>query len=137
MLLTIEKVIILKTTSIFSGTPDPLLAEVATILKEPSFKAGETIFLKNDPGRSMFIIIDGRVRVHDGDRTIATLGPRDVFGELAALDPEPRLATVTAEEDMRLFELEQDTLYDLMEENIDVARGIIHVLCQRLRGKKQ
>jgi hypothetical protein len=38
----------------------------------------------------------GRVRVHDGEMTLNYLGRRDVFGEMAALDPEPRSATVTA-----------------------------------------
>jgi len=135
MLLTIEKVIILRTISIFSETPEEILAEVASILDESEVKAGETIFEKGEIGRSMYIIVEGKVRVHDEDRTIAELGERDVFGELAALDPEPRLASVTALEDTQLFRLDQDALYELMAEHIEVGRGIIRVLCQRLRSK--
>ena len=52
-------------------------------------------------GDSMYIVVDGRVRVYDGARTIIELGPREIFGELALLDPEPRLASVAAEEETR------------------------------------
>ena len=69
--------------------------------------------------------------------TLAKLTEREVFGELAALDPEPRVASVTALEDTDLFRINQDALYELMAEHIEVARGIIHILCSRLRGKAQ
>ena len=123
MLLTIETVIILKSTALFSNTPENLLADVAAIMKEREMSVGTTLFEKGDPGASTFIIAEGKMRVHDGGRTLAELGPRDVFGELAALDTEPRLATLTAMEETHLFEINQDTLYELMSENIEVVRG--------------
>ncbi len=135
MLSTIEKVITLKTASIFAGTPDEILAEVASLLEEVELKEGETIFEKGDAGDSMYIIVDGQVRVHDGGRTLNYLGEGDVFGEMAVLDPEPRLASVTAVEDTRLFRLDQEPFYELMDERIEVARGIIHVLSQHLRAR--
>lgn len=133
MLLTIEKIIILKTVTIFAQTPDDVLAEVASILEEVEVHAGDTIIEKDDLGKCMYIIIDGQVRVHDGDHTIAHLGARDIFGELAVLDPEPRSASVTAVTDTRLFRLDQEDFYELMSDRIEVVRGIIRVLCQRLR----
>lgn len=62
------------------------------------------------------------------------LNERTVFGELAALDPEPRSATITAIEDCHLFKLEEGPLYDLMAEHVEVVRGIIRVLCRRMRS---
>ena len=135
MLSTIEKVIILKTVSIFAGTPDEILAEVASLLEEVALIEGETIFEKGDAGDSMYIIVDGQVRVHDGGRTLNYLGEGDVFGEMAVLDPEPRLASVTAVEDTRLFRLDQEPFYELMDDRIEVARGIIRVLSQHLRAR--
>lgn len=134
MLLTIEKVMIMKTTDIFSQTREEYLAEVAAVLEEFPVKAGQTIIEKGEIGNAMYIIAEGRVRVHDGNRTIAVLGPRDVFGELAALDPEPRMASVTAVEDSQVFRLDQEALYEMMAEHIEVVRGIIRVLCRRLRA---
>ena len=137
VLLTIEKVVILKSVKIFSETPDEYLVDVANILKEVHAKAGQEIFKKGDIGTAMYIIVEGKVRVHDETREFAVLRDPDVFGELSALDPEPRSATATAIEDTHLFCLEGDALFELMAENIEVARGIIHVLCQRMRVRSQ
>lgn len=137
MLLTLEKVVILKSVSIFSDTPEELLAEVASILGEVEVGANETIIEKGEIGRSMYIIVDGSVRVHDGDRTIAELGPRDIFGELAALDPEPRSASVTSLAEAHLFRLDQHALYELMAEHSEVAYSIIRILCRRLRAQAE
>jgi HEAT repeat protein len=136
MLLTIEKVLILKTVSIFAETPEEILAEVAAILEEVDVQAGETILHKDDVGRCMYIIVDGRVRIHNGDQTIAYLEARDIFGELAVLDAEPRSASVTTEVDTHLFRLDQDALYELMADRFEVARGIIRVLCRRVRVRE-
>ena len=133
MRLTIEKVLILKSVNMFAETPEKSLAGIAAILEEQDVLSDEVIFEKGSLGKSMYIIVDGQVKVHDGDHTILTLGNRDVFGELAVLDPEPRSATVTATKDTTLFQLEQDALYELMAEHIDVARGVIKALCRRIR----
>jgi CRP-like cAMP-binding protein len=137
MLSTIEKVIILKTVGIFAETPDEILAEVATLLEEVELGIGETIFEKGDLGDCLYIIADGEVRVHDGERTLNHLGQGDVFGEMALLDPEPRLSSVTAVEDTRLLRLDQEPFYELMEDRVEVMRGIIHVLSRHLRARVQ
>jgi len=133
MLLTIEKVLILKSVSLFAETPEEILADIASILEELTLQPGESVFEKGDIGQEMYIIVDGRMRIHDGEKTIAFLRSRDVFGEMAALDPEARSATVTAVEETHLFKLGHHVLYELMTEHVDVVRGIIRVLCQRLR----
>lgn len=133
MLLTVEKVIILKSVSIFSRTPEEVLVDVASVLKEVDVKKGETIFEKGDIGTSMYFIVAGRLRVHDGEVTVAELGEREIVGELAVLDPQPRNASVTALEDTVLLQLDQEALYELMTDRVEVARGIIRVLCHKLR----
>jgi len=61
------------------------------------------------------------------------LGVGDIFGEMSALDPEVRSASITAVKDTRLFRIERGPLYRVMAQRIEVAQGIIHVLAQRLR----
>ena len=133
MLLTIEKVIILKSVSILSDITERGLVEAASVLEETRVEPGEIIFEKGDTGNSLYVIVEGAVRVHNGDKTIATLGPGEVFGELAALDPEPRMASVTATEPTLLLRMGHAELGELMSEHPEVATGIIHVLCRRLR----
>ncbi|MDQ4075412.1 MAG: HEAT repeat domain-containing protein [Chloroflexota bacterium] len=135
MFLTIEKVLILKSVSLFAGTPDDILAEVAALLEEAEYQAGETIFEQGELGTSLYIIVAGEVRVHDGELTLNHLGEHEIFGEMALLDPEPRMASVTAVVDTLLLRLDQDSFYDLMEQCSEIALGIIRVLSQRLRAR--
>lgn len=135
MLLTIERVIILKAVSIFSEISERGLIEAASVLEEIRAEADEQIFEKGDTGNSLYIVVEGKVRVHDGEKSIATLGPGEVFGELAALDPEPRMASVTATEATLLLRMGHTELGELMAEHVEVASGIIHVLCRRLRKR--
>ena len=137
MLTTIEKVIALKKVSIFAATPDEILADVAALLEEVHLDAGETIFEKGDVGDCMYIIVEGEVRVHDGERTLNHLVADDVFGEMAVLDAEPRMASVTAMVDTHLLRLAQEPLFELTDEQPEVARRIIRVLSRHLRARVQ
>ncbi len=132
-MLTIEKVLLLKGVSMFSATSEDTLADVASVLEEVELRPGERVFSKGDLGNSMFIVVSGRVRVFDGDKTINYLGEQEIFGELALLDPEPRSASVESAEETRLFRLDRDTLFELMTDNVGVVSGIMQVLCRRLR----
>ncbi len=134
-MISADKITTLRSVSVFTETPEPILAELAELLVEVEAKAGEVIFDKGDEGSCLFIIAEGRVRVSDGDRTLNYLGKRDVFGEMAALDPEARSATVTAVEDTLLLQLEAPALYDLIYRRPEVARGIIQVLVRHLRAR--
>lgn len=134
MLSLIEKVLILKSVTIFAETPPAVLAEVANLLEEVDLQPGERLFTKGEPGESLYIVVDGQVRVHDGEVTVNHLGPRTIVGEMAVLDAEPRLASVTAVTPTWLLRLNQEALYEVMADRVEIARGIIHVLSSRLRG---
>jgi len=82
----------------------------------------------------MYIIVDGSVRVHDGERTLSHLHAGDIFGEMAILDAEPRMASVSAVADTQLLRLDQESFYELMDDHSEVARGIILVLSRHLRA---
>ena len=136
MLLDIEKLLILKTVPIFAEAPDHVLAQVVSILEEQEFAADQRVFEKGDLGTSMYVIVSGKVRVHLEDRELTVLGERQVFGELALLDPEPRSASVTATEPTLLFKISQSAIYELMANHIEITRGIMKVLCRRIRQVK-
>lgn len=133
MLLTIEKVAILKSINIFAETPDYILASVAAITDELDVLPGETLIREGEYGDCMYILVDGQVRVHRGERTILTLGPGKSVGELAVLDPEPRSASVTALAETHLFRIERTAFDEVMADRPEIARAVIQALCQRLR----
>ncbi len=133
MLLTIEKVLILRSVGIFSQVRESSLTQAAQSVREVPVKAGDAIFEYGDFGDALYIVASGRLKVHIGDKVLAEIGERQVVGEMAALDPEPRSASVTAVEDGLLLRMSSDSLERLIGDDIRVARGIIHELCDRLR----
>src|SRR5688500_17992407 len=133
MLSTVEKVLFLKSIDLFSQIPGEDLAQVALITHEEAREQGERIFGEGEVGDALYLVVDGRVRVHTEMRDIAELGERECFGEMALLDASPRSATVTALEDVNLLRISREDFQDLLTEKPEIALGIIQVLTRRLR----
>jgi hypothetical protein len=129
----LERVVVLKSTSLFAQTPENVLSSIVPIMREVTFKEGQEIFAKGDIGTSLFILHDGQVGIFNGHQQLATFGPGDFFGELALLDTEPRSASAAALSQVVAFRLDQEDFYDVMEERGEVMRNILRMLCQRIR----
>jgi ATP/ADP translocase len=135
MLSVLERVVVLKTVGIFAATPDAVLADVADLLEEVDADAGTVVIRQGDVGDSLYVIVDGAVEVTDGARVVDRLGVREVFGEMALLDPAPRMASVTATEPTRLLRLDQAPFGALLLDRPEIAVAILRVLSQRLRAR--
>ena len=81
----------------------------------------------------MYIVATGEVEVIVNGKVVSTIGEKNIFGELAALDPEPRSATIKTTKNSLLFQVDGVVMYNLIAEYGDVARGIMKILCQRIR----
>jgi hypothetical protein len=95
------------------------LAEDATM---HVFSAGEMIIREGEPGRSVYIILDGRVRVFtrdsgDNELELATLGVGQFFGEMSFVSGEPRSSSVAALELSVVVELSYDSMANIVEQN--------------------
>ncbi|MFM8322788.1 MAG: cyclic nucleotide-binding domain-containing protein [Chloroflexota bacterium] len=130
-----ERVALLRTVSLFSEIPDEILAELAALLTPVEMTPKQVLFNKGDLGDSMYIIVRGWILIHDGEMEVNRLGPADVFGEMAIVDDQPRLASATALDNTQLLRLSQDTFYELMDHRSEFARGVIRVLNRRLRSR--
>lgn len=136
-LLLVEKVLILKSLSIFKDTPENILADLAPLMLEEEYEKDTLLFREGETGDCMFIIRNGEVRIHKGTTTLAVLKEREVFGELSLLDAETRSASATCQTDCILFRIDQEPFYELIDSRPEVARGIIKMLCQRLRAQNE
>ena len=136
MLLPIERIILLRTVPIFARAPEVVLRDVAAAVEEESYSAGETIFRQGELGRAMYVVAEGRVSIDIGGNVVGTLGERQVFGEMAAIDPEPRSATVAATEDVVLLKLGHHMLFELLADRHEVVQGIIQMLCERISARE-
>lgn len=136
-LLLIEKVLLLKSLSLFEETPETVLAELAEILIEEDFEEGKSIFQAGDEAHCMYIIFKGEVKIHKGAHTFAILKENDFFGELSLLDTDTRSASATTNTEALLLKIDQEPFYELMESRIEVAKGIIKTLCRRLKAQNE
>jgi CRP-like cAMP-binding protein len=133
MISTVEKVLFLKSIDLFSQIPGEDLAAVAQISSEDVRDPGDEIFSEGQAGDALYLVIEGRVRVHKVDRLIAELGERECFGEMALLDAAPRSASVTSLVPTTLLKIAREDFQEIMSEKPEIAQGVIKVLTRRLR----
>jgi hypothetical protein len=134
MIPLIEKVMILKGSEFFRNFPGSDLAGIASLADVVYCEAGDVVFEQGDQGDAFFVVVQGSIKISRGAVDLATLGPREGFGEMSLLDREERSATATASEDTTLLRLDRDSFDRAVEANPVVARGIYRVLTERLRN---
>jgi len=136
VLLTIERVVLLKQVSLFERTPDRVLAGLARTLVEEEFAAGTDLIVEGAVEDWLFVLIDGSVRVTRSDRVV-DLEAGQVVGELAVLEPEPRTATVSALTDVHAFRLRKVDFDEALRTRPEIAAGVIAELVRRLREARR
>jgi hypothetical protein len=129
---TLEKTIILKSASLFSAIAAETLSRVAQLAEEVSLSAGSTLYREGDPGVALYVVASGAVAVSMGGSELAVLRRGDPFGEVAVLNRDVYRAAVKAAEDTVLLRIEQDDLFELMQANSEIMRGIIGLLARRV-----
>jgi CRP-like cAMP-binding protein len=102
------------------------------------FRAGEVVFEQGSAGRQMYVVNAGRVNVlrsaNGRQVQIGTLGPGDIFGEMALVDDLPRSATVVAaEEDTRILEIDHALFIYLVGQQPTFALMVLKAISLRLR----
>ncbi len=137
MLLTVEKVLYLKSAPVFAGLEGEELAALADIALEKEFNPGEIIFEEGDPAHHLYILVRGRVevfrRVDSKERSLASLDQKECFGEMAILDDEPRSASVRAIEISLVLKIDRESFRELINERPQISFAIFKILTSRLR----
>lgn len=136
---TLEKMIGLRSVSIFDGLEPEDLAQLARAGTESWFTHDEVLCREGEMSDEVFVLLAGEVsiirREGDVDRIVAVEGPGSCIGELAVLDPAPREATVVASTvAVRTFRLSGRAFRDAINASPAVSEGILRLLARRLRG---
>jgi CRP/FNR family transcriptional regulator, cyclic AMP receptor protein len=132
-MLIIEKVLLLKNSSIFHNCKEIDLVEIASICQEQQVDTNAVLFQKGDAGNCVYFIYKGKVSIHDGEHQLAELSENEIFGELSLLDSDSRSASATTLSECILLKIEQEDFYDVIATNTDILKGIMKTLCKRLR----
>jgi small-conductance mechanosensitive channel len=102
------------------------------------FAPGETVIRAGEPGSSMFVVHNGRVRVQVNEngrpRTVATLNEGDFFGEMALFTGEPRTANVVALEETEVLEIGHAAMKTVFDTNPDLVESLSFIMSERRQG---
>ena len=123
---------------LFHGLEDDELTRIAERMVRRRFRRNEVIFHETDPGDSLHVVVEGRVKITresiEGEEAIVVfLAPGDSFGELALLDGAPRSATATAVEPTETLMMSRETFAGLVEGDSPFRWRVLTGVAERIR----
>jgi CRP-like cAMP-binding protein len=126
----------------FSSLGEAQLSKLAETATLHVFQPGDVIIREGDPGRSVFLILAGRVRVftrdYRGDELdLAALGVGQFFGEMSFLTGKPRSSFVAAFEDSVLIELSYTAMANLVRENPQLKDTLVKYFRERIESTRK
>jgi len=130
---------LIRNVSIFNHLDAATAADLERLGEAREFRAGAVVVGQDDPGDSLFVLVEGKVKVvlfgKQGREIILTMfkTPGDFFGEMSLLDDEPRSATVVAVERSILFVLSRAAFRAHVEAQPRTALRVLQELSKRLR----
>jgi len=113
--------------------------KIAGMCARKRYAAREVVFFHGEPGREMYIVASGQLKVSVTSEEGKELGisifhQGDIFGELALLDGERRSATVTTIGPCELLVLHQNNLRQLIREHQSIGLQLLSILAGRVRA---
>lgn len=129
---------ILQQIPLFSSLNESELDAIDRVSITKIFPKEKIILLEDEDGDTLFIIMDGKVKVttysESGKEVIfSILNAGDFFGEMSLLDGKPRSATVVSMEDAQIQLIRRAEFYRLLEDHPRIALRLLEELASRLR----
>jgi CRP-like cAMP-binding protein len=134
MLTTVEKVIFLQDIDFFEFTPTEDLAYIAAITQEIRVAPGTIIYKEEDQSDSIYLVVEGRVRLHRGGEEIMVAMRKDIFGTWALFDDEPRVATASTIDETLLLRVSKEDFLDLLSDHTNITSSVFKALVKRIRN---
>lgn len=129
---------LLAVVPLFEALTEAELDIVAQRVRQRRYKDGDRIFHRNDPGVALYVIVSGKVKIHnetpDGtDCIICILDEGEFFGDLAVIDGAERSADASTVEPTELLMLTKDDLHDIISRYPRISLHLLATLAGRLR----
>ncbi|HEX4730925.1 MAG TPA: Crp/Fnr family transcriptional regulator [Solirubrobacterales bacterium] len=130
---------LLRSVPLFADLEEGELERFSQVAVPRSFPAATRVFHEGDSSDACYIVSEGSFRVtreHSDGRaiTLATLGPGEIFGELAMLDGDRRSASAESITDGTLLALPANDVRNLLSRNPEIALKLVAGLVRRLRA---
>lgn len=134
---TQQRIAFLSKISVFSALSPDALQGMAMLLTERQTRAQEPVIKKGEIGNEMFILVEGDVRIHDGNHVLARLKAGDFFGEFALIDSTQRSASVTTEKPCFLLLWNQTDFFHFSKTYPEMLLGILQTQVKRMRDMNE
>ena len=136
---TDKETLYFKQVSFFADLPEEQIQVLSSATKRRTFRTGEVIFHRDDPGQVLYMIKEGKVKIciisPDGQEvSLAVLGKGEYFGEFALLDGLPRSADAVALEKVECYSLQRSDFQNAILKNPKIAILVLEALSKRLRN---
>jgi len=118
---------------LFSGFSKRELNRLAGDTDELTFGPGEAVVREGDLGETMFVVLEGEGKVVRSGKKVGTVLPGDFFGELAAIDAQPRSASVVAVTPLRVLRLFRRHLLALLKDEPQITLKLLDGIVRRVR----
>jgi CRP-like cAMP-binding protein len=110
---------------LFDDLPEDALSDLAGRVRLRTFPKGQAIVRQGERADAFYVVRRGTARVVEEDpengteiRTLRVLGRGEAFGEMGLAEAARRTATVRAEEDTELFEIDKGTFDALLADTL-------------------
>ena len=127
------KIELLRRVPLFAGCKSSALEEIQQLADEVDVPDGYTLIREGTFGEQFFLIVQGRVRIERGGKTIRTMGPGEYLGEISLIDKGRTTATATSEGPARLFVLGHREFNSLLDRSPAIRLEITSALARRVR----
>jgi CRP-like cAMP-binding protein len=130
---TVEKILFLKSTPLFSGLTGEDLAPLARVAEVCSFPAHVTVLHHGNQGDFFYVVIRGSIAVLSGGRELERITTCGTLGELAVLDRQTQSADFKALEPCELLRVGADEFFQVLREQPEIAESLLRLLAGEVR----
>lgn len=104
------------------------------ILERKVFYAGQKIFKEGDRGDRAYLIQDGTVEIVKNGMALATLSKGELFGEMALVDDQPRMASANAITDVSVVVISREVFREKLAKADPFIRGLLSIFVRNIRN---
>lgn len=132
-----EKAVFLQHVSLFADLDARFIYEIAKLVNEVTYVAGEMIIEEGEDSDAMYVVVDGVIDVllrrKDRDQVVvAKIGKHNVLGEMALITNQPRNAACMCVEESRLLKINRDDFRLWVTSYPEILLNISHLLVARV-----
>ena len=120
-------------TTIMSNTPFNLSLLDRFRIPRRHFSAGEKIFLEEDIGDQMYVVLEGKVSIVTYGTVLENIGVQGTFGEMALMEDAPRSASAMAVEPTDVGIIDRATFIELVRKEPEFSLYVMRQMASRIR----